>query len=80
VLLLESKEVILLLKAAAGMSLAASINSVLPLLFTATNVGVFLPLLFPLLVAAALVDGILLGSGENMMLAKFDCCLVVELL
>jgi hypothetical protein len=73
VLLLESKEVILILKAAAGMSLAASKNSVLPLLFTATNVGVFLPLLLPLLVAAALVvDGILLGSGENMMLAKFD--------
>ncbi len=44
----------------------------MPLLFTVTNVGVFLPLLLPLLVAAALVvDSIWLGSGENMMLDNF---------
>ena len=45
----------------------------MPLLFIVTNVGVFLPLLLPLLVAAALVvDSIWLGSGENMMLDNFD--------
>jgi hypothetical protein len=55
----------------------ASKNSIaglgMPLLFTVTNVGVFLPLLLaPLIALALIVDDTLLRSGDNMALAKFD--------